>query len=1669
MKNHSLIPSKKSSRSVRKSHGKLAFGLAAMASLSLGSAFAQAVTWTLTPANNYNQVWTTGSSWARTGGGGAVPVSGSDTTLVFGGSYAGATTITSKNDNGAVGTPFELNVLTLGAQNSTNYTAVNYNIQPLNSATNTLAFVSNGATAPTVNLNSNQGGYGNAVNNTVSINASIAGVLTFQGSGAGASNAFTGVFSDGASAGSIVKNGYSSLTLSGSNTFTGGLTMNAGVLNISNAYAVGTGTLTLAGGKIDNITAAAITLANNNEQAWNGNFTFGGTRALNLGTGAVTLGANVEATVGGNATTALTVAGPISGTGKSLTKLGSGTLILSGSNSYDGGTIINGGVLQFTNADAIGGSGANLTVNTGGVAAFGYELDQTTLSTRLVASSKGTVALTAANAQNLDFSAAGLSNLSLGAVSGTFAYSGNLTPAGGTYRLGGGGGTLLFNSSLTGANSLVVGGGGSGGTVTLAQAASHSGGTTVVGAIWGNLGGQSVLKTNVLEGSSTTPFGSGAITLNYGVLGLGTAGALSTGDVINVVGNDVAFIGLNSVGLTVGGGSSVTLAANTLTRGKAGVLLINPTSGATLGNTEKVTVASGAPTPVNGMVSPYYINGTTKNFLTYGANGFQDITPTKTGTNALPTGLVSTDNVLVNETGNSTTFTSFGNLAINSLKIANTAGSNGNQVLGNGANTLSILSGGLILNWTAGNGNFSGATLNFGTSEALVGVFGGGPTIGNRINGTGGFTVYGTSPLTVSNLQTTGGINISGGSTLLLSANMVNSFNPNNIVTIAKGGVLGSNANARPAQMLGLEGEGAVLWNSTVGGGNGGSNTYTVDGLTSTGTSTFGGSILDSGGNQNLFIVKSGLNTQVLSGASTYIGTTTVNGGTLRLDFSASGAPASNILNNLTNSSALTLAGGKLDIVGAAGSTNSQRFPSLSLGAGSNEIAVTQGAGGTASVVTGTSLSRSTGATLNIVDATGGHVSSLATLPVSNGILVSSGTVAYATLNGTDWAVNSGGALTALASYSTGVDNYTATNNVDVTDSDSVTGVTVNTLRFNSATDALTLSGNNIVSSGGVLVTPASTAASMTGGTIKSGIGKELVLINNGQLTVGTQIVDSASGASALTLSGSGVTTLRGANTYTGSTYINSGTVVLENATALGTTAGTLYLKGGTLQSGTAAITLNAKPITLSDNFTISGSNNLTLSGAFTNNRNYNTLTVNNTGLTTLSGNLSLGTGFTFNVAGTGNITASGVLSTTGGLNYAGSGVMTLSGSASTYTGVTRVSSGTLSVSALTNELTATTYTTGSGNSVITVPNTAGLVIGQTVAASGIPAGTTISSISGSSVTLSAAATSTVTSVTGTFGTASNSSIGASSSAAGNLVLDGGALQYAGTGGSTNRAFSVGAKGGTLDASGSGAVTFSNIGTIGYDNTPGDRTLTLTGANTGNNTLAASIGDYLDLYKTSLTKSGAGTWVLTGSSSYTGNTTITSGTLSIGASSALGNTAKIDVRTGGTLDLTALSSFAVSGSQTLQSTGVGTVNAPAGGVTVSGIAAPGGVAVTGTLNVVGSLTLAGITQMEISKSGGDTLSDLLLADTLTLGGTLNVTALGDTLVGGESFILFSTNTGSFSAINLPGLADGLSWDTSHLSDGLLMVVVPEPATWAMLVGGLGMLAFSNRLRRNRRM
>ena len=183
--------------------------------------------------------------------------------------------------------------------------------------------------------------------------------LTLNGAGNYKLGAFYGV--NPTSLATLIMSGSGAVTLTGPGYYLTNTTLNSGTLNLNYNTAIsgfaGYG-LTINGGTLDNTSGAALTVANSPTYQWNGDFAFAGTTNLGLGGGAVTLGGNRQVTVSGNT---LTVGGAIGdgGSGYSLTKAGSGTLTLSGANTYTGNTTVSGGTLEIAQATLA----TNSTVN----------------------------------------------------------------------------------------------------------------------------------------------------------------------------------------------------------------------------------------------------------------------------------------------------------------------------------------------------------------------------------------------------------------------------------------------------------------------------------------------------------------------------------------------------------------------------------------------------------------------------------------------------------------------------------------------------------------------------------------------------------------------------------------------------------------------------------------------------------------------------------------------------------------------------------------------------------------------------------------------------------------------------------------------------------------------------------------------------------------------------------------------------------------------------------------------------------------------------------------------------------------------------------------------------------------------------------------------------------
>jgi autotransporter-associated beta strand protein len=208
----------------------------------------------------------------------------------------------------------------------------------------------------------------------------------------------------------------------------------------------------------------------------------------------------------------------------------------------------------------------------------------------------------------------------------------------------------------------------------------------------------------------------------------------------------------------------------------------------------------------------------------------------------------------------------------------------------------------------------------------------------------------------------------------------------------------------------------------------------------------------------------------------------------------------------------------------------------------------------------------------------------------------------------------------------------------------------------------------------------------------------------------------------------------------------------------------------------------------------------------------------------------------------------------------------------------------------------------------------------------------------------------------------SPSGIGSSSSSAANLTIDGSTLMYLGSGASSDRSFQMGAGTASLDASGSGAMNWTDgSGSIGYIVASLVSTLELKGTNTGNNTMALALANG-NSFNTALTKNGAGTWVFgNAANSFSGNTAVNAGKLSLSSASALAASPVVTVASGAILDVSAVAGYTLPSGQTLQ--GVGSVK---GDFTAgTGKIGPATIGVVGTLVFSNSLSLQGGTTINL--------------------------------------------------------------------------------------------------------
>ncbi len=999
-----------------------------------------------------------------------------------------------------------------------------------------------------------------------------------------ASGTFSGAIKNTTGAIALTKTGTGTLALGGSDTYTGGTTLTAGQLNINSASALGTGLFTISGGTIGNTSGAAITLSTNNAQTWGGDFTFAGTNDLNLGTGAVAMSSSRTVTVASNN---LTVGGVISGSGYSLTKAGAGTLTLTGSDTYTGTTTISGGTLQIGAGGAAGSINGTSGVTDNGVLAFSRS-DSVTFSKVISGSGDvtmlgpGTLILSASDTYTGGTTVGGgilqLGNAAaLGSSSGAAAVSGGATLDLHGYSLGVGGlsgGGLIDNRSGTGTYTLTVGNGNASstfsgtiqdtsgtialtktgtGTLVLAGADTYIGGTTISGGTLLLNNAAAVQRSTVTVSTSNgLGFGTGITTFTLGGLAGSSSFALadSTGAGVAVqVGNNNASTSysgvlsgsgsLTKIGtgvLTLAGADTytggTTIGGGTLQLGNAAAL--GPTSdnlavsgGATLdlhGYSLGVGALSGAGTINN-------LSGSSTYTLTVG-NGNASSTfsgAIKNTTGAIALAKTGTGTLAL---GGSDTYTGGTTLTAGQLNI-NSASALGTGLFTISGGTIGNTSGAAITLSTnnaqtwGGDFTFAGTNdLNLGTgavamsSSRTVTVASNNLTVGGVVSGSGySLTKAGAGTLTLAGADTyTGGTTIGGGTLQLGNAAALGPTSDN--LTVSSGATL--DLHGYSLGVGGLSGGGLIDNRS-------GTGVYTLTVGNGNASSTFSGTIQDTFG--TIALTKTGTGTLTLAGADTYIGGTTISGGTL-------------LLNN---------AAAVQDSTVTVSTSNGLRF-----GTGITTFTL-GGLAGSSSFV----LADSTGAGVAVQVGNNNASTSYSGVLSGSGSLTKIGT----------------GVLTLA-----GADTYTGG-----------TTIGGGTLQLGNAAALGPTSDNLTVSSGATLDLHGYSlgVGGLSGGGLidnRSGTGVYTLTVGNGNAS-GTfsGTIQDTSGTIALTKTGTGTLTLAGADMYIGGTTISGGTLLLNNAAAVQDSTVTVSTSNG-LRFGTGITTFTLGGLAGSSSFALANS-----------------------------------------------------------------------------------------------------------------------------------------------------------------------------------------------------------------------------------------------------------------------------------------------------------------------------------------------------------------------------------------------------------------------------------------------------------------------------------------------
>ena len=266
------------------------------------------------------------------------------------------------------------------------------------------------------------------------------------GDGSAASTNWTATVDNNLTGAGFNKTGLGTLVLNGASTYTQTTQISQGVLSVSSDANLGAASagIDLEGGTL-RITGTAFNTT---------------ARAVTLGTP----GGGIDVADAGNS---FTLGSALSGAG-GLTKLGDGTLVLTGANTYSGGTTITAGTLQGDSTSLQGNIADNaaLVFNQAGDGSFAGAISGSGTVTKQGA---GTLILTGSNSYG------GGTTIAAGTLQGNSAsLQGNIADNA----------ALVFDQGSDGSFNGVISGGGTvtkqgAGTLTLTGANNYTGGTTV--------------------------------------------------------------------------------------------------------------------------------------------------------------------------------------------------------------------------------------------------------------------------------------------------------------------------------------------------------------------------------------------------------------------------------------------------------------------------------------------------------------------------------------------------------------------------------------------------------------------------------------------------------------------------------------------------------------------------------------------------------------------------------------------------------------------------------------------------------------------------------------------------------------------------------------------------------------------------------------------------------------------------------------------------------------------------------------------------------------------------------------------------------------------------------------------------------------------------------------